>query len=77
MPADIFNEFWEAITVIEARQMLTQMTVADYPNLKKPDREKLHRQIYELAHPSIFSNSKEETADMERVGMLLGRAYRG
>lgn len=31
--------------------MLTDMTVVDYPNMKREDRRKLHKGLYKVAYP--------------------------
>ncbi len=76
MPASIFNEFWESITVIEAQNMLTRMTVADYPHVKKEDRTKIHRKLYKLAHPDLFE-SEEKAISVSDIGKVLGRLTGG
>jgi hypothetical protein len=40
-----------AVTRIEAREMLTQMTIADYPNISKEDRSSTHKKIHRHAFP--------------------------
>lgn len=77
MPANMFNEFWEAITVIEAQTMLTGMTVADYPHIRKQDRTNVHRRIYEMAHPSLFENENIEPIKLKDIGQAIGKVYRG
>lgn len=51
MAADDVDEFWEAITVIEAQQALLAMQIGDYPHLKKDDRSKMSKSISRQAHP--------------------------
>lgn len=44
-------EYYEAITVIDAQDRLVDLNVADYPQLKKEDRSKLHREFRNSAYP--------------------------
>lgn len=53
MASDDFYKSLKAIDVIEAQEMLLQMTVQDYPNMKKEDRNKLHRKISKASDPFL------------------------
>lgn len=76
MPADEFNGLWEAITVIEAQEILTQLRVQDWPNMKKNDRSKFHRQLMNKAYPKHTSGIiARSTEDIARI--LKGRLGRG
>lgn len=61
--------YWEAITVIEARETLTQLSVSDYPHLKKQARQKLHRELSRMAYPSTFKDKRKITLqDLKSIG---------
>lgn len=65
--------YWEAITMIEAQAALVKFTSADYPNMKKQDREKLHRSVTKQAY--IPEDPKE--ISMEEFAQRLTRAING
>lgn len=46
-----FNDYWEAVTIIEAQEVLIAMNVAVYPYMKKADAQKFHRKISRMAYP--------------------------
>ena len=50
--------YWEAITIIEARQKLLDISSYSFPNLKKSDREKIHRELHRQAFPARFKETK-------------------
>lgn len=61
--------YWEAITVIEAREMLSQLSVADYPHMKKTSRQKLHRSLSKMAFPATFKDKRRLTLqDLAAMG---------
>ena len=72
-----YNEamrYFDAITVIEAQNMLISMQVADYPNMKRDDRSRLHREIHKKAYPfkNVRKMSGKEASEHLRM-MLNGR----
>lgn len=64
-----FEQFWQAITVIEAQEMLIGIKVADFPHYKKPQREKLSRELHKQAYPREYENRKSITA--KELGALI------
>lgn len=62
---------WQAITIIEAQEQLKQMTVADWPNMKKQSRNKLHKELFSKAYPSEFR--KKNYVTPEQLQKVLGR----
>lgn len=72
MPNDLFLQMWNSITVLEARDMLAQMTIADYPQMKKENRSSIHKKIYKLAYPKVFDPSKKEQNIKEAFLALSG-----
>ena len=53
------NRLWEAITIIEAREMILQMTIADWPNLKKQARLRKIRELHKMAFPATYNREKK------------------
>lgn len=69
LPIDEFNKAWDAITVIEAQDMLVKMSIAEYPNLDGKNKSARHKKIYKLAYPNTFKKRKVlSTKDL--AGML-------
>lgn len=56
--------YWEAITSLEAQEMLLQMKLHDYPYMEKQPRLKFYRQMEKLsAPPTNKANEKPKTMD--------------
>jgi len=62
---------WQAITVIEAQEQLKQMSVADWPNMKKQQRSKVHKELFSKAYPSEVR--KKNYITPEQLQKVLGR----
>jgi len=60
---------WLAITVIEARESLREILIADFPHQKKTARNKTHRELSKQAFPASFKVRKKIT--MEDMAKLL------
>lgn len=71
MSIESFNHYWEAITVIEAQEMLLAMNVSAYPMMKKEDAKKLHRKLTRLAYPKNEERAKRPLTAAE-LAQLLG-----
>lgn len=74
MPATDFNDLWEAITVIEAQEILTQLRIADWPNMKKSERTTFHRKLISKAYPGQVSGSVARST--EDIAKILGARLR-
>ena len=70
MPEENVELLWQAITRIEAEQVLLKMKLADYPNMKQPARENFHRRMYIKAYPE--SQEAKPISFQELNGMLNG-----
>jgi hypothetical protein len=57
IPIDDYFDLWQAITQLEAQENLMQMTIMDYPKMRKDDRKKLHRKFRRMAYPSTGKNA--------------------
>jgi hypothetical protein len=60
------------ITIIEAQEMLKELTVQDWPNQKQNQRSKLHKQLYKKAYPGIFREGKEMS--QQSLSQILERS---
>lgn len=68
MEADRVSSLWECITIIESQQMLKELTVQDWSNMKRNQRQKLHKDLYRKAYPSFLSKKKKITIeDLKRM----------
>lgn len=62
---------WQCITMIEAQEQLKAMTIADWPNMKKAQRQKLHKDLFRQAFPRALKQKNIiELSDLQKV---LGR----
>ena len=61
--------YWEAITMIEAQNLLMEMKVGDFPNMKKEDRGRLHRSLYKQAYPESAEQSVTTASIAQRLRM--------
>lgn len=52
MLSEDVSMLWESITMIEAQEQLKRLTVADWPNMKKSQRDKRHKELFAMAYPS-------------------------
>jgi len=57
---------------MESQEMLRDMTMMDWPHMKKGSREELHRKLHRAAYPSTYSTpvSVQELAKMLGLGKL-------
>jgi hypothetical protein len=75
MSWDEAESFWQAITQIQAREVLVGMQVADFPWKSKDDRKRLHKHFHKLAYPKIHDSS--EVVTTEELAKRLGAAING
>lgn len=62
------NLYFEAAIILENQEMLRAFTVSDYPQMKKANREKVHRQVYKAAYP----DQKKRVITTEDLKKILG-----
>lgn len=68
LPKRTLNVMWECITIIEAQEQLKQLTVSDWANMKKNQREKLHKELYRQAFPSeLKPKNYVSLSDIQKV----------
>ena len=77
MRADVFHQYWLAITVVEAQDMLKQMQISDYPHLKKEDRKRVYSSIQKQAYPIIEERAEEKLLTSEDIASFLQGAMNG
>jgi len=70
-PTDVVNMMWESVTMIEAQEQLKSFSAADWPNMKKADRSKLHKELHRQAYPNSFS--KKNLITVHDLQKMLGR----
>lgn len=66
MDMDKLETYYQAIEMIESQNLLVHFKIQDWPNLKKPQRTKLHRDVYKKAYPNDKSRSLS-LADLLKV----------
>jgi hypothetical protein len=71
MPEEEAEILWQAITRIEAEQMLIQMKLADFPHMKKEARENFQRRMWLKAYPD--SQESRPLSFQELDGILNGK----
>lgn len=43
--------------VLEAQELLAELKIQDWPNMKKQDRQKFHKEIFKRAYPFEWQNA--------------------
>lgn len=71
LPNDAVEKLWECITMIEAQEQLKEFVAFDWPNMKKAQRTKLHKDLYNQAYPNQLK--KKNYITIEDLGKVLGR----
>jgi len=65
---EVAQGYWLAITAIEAQEILINMRLADWPNMKGPARQKWHRDVHRMAYPSSHSKAITPEELAKRIG---------
>ena len=68
MDAHTFREYLDSISILEGRESLLQMSIADYPRQSQENRDNFHRYIYIEAFPDRKKMS---------IGEALSKLTRG
>jgi hypothetical protein len=71
LPNDAVEKLWECITMIEAQEQLKTFVASDWSNMKKNQRTKLHKDLYNQAYPSQLK--KKNYITPEDLAKVLGR----
>lgn len=72
MPNDKALEYYMAIKVIDAQELLASMQVALSPQMKLEDRKKFRRSLEKLANPKELQKECTFEEFAEKVGMING-----
>ncbi len=67
----LIDVLWKNISVIEAQEQLKAFTVADWSNMKKNSRSKIHKDLFNQAYPNQLK--KKNYITIEDLGKVLGR----
>jgi hypothetical protein len=68
MAPEDFYAYLDAAIVLESQEMLRLMNIADFPDMKKDARSKMHRQVYKAAYP----NQAKKVVTVEDLKNVLG-----
>lgn len=68
LPKRTLDVMWECITIIEAQDQLKMFNALDWPNMKKGQRQKLHKELYRQAYPSqLRAKNYISVQDLQRI----------
>ena len=67
MEVDDIDCYWAAIDVLEAREVLLQMQVSDYPNMNQRDRSNFHSEISRYSRLSFENESVSVEEVLRRI----------
>tara|TARA_Y100000004_G_C8902730_1_gene407197 strand:+ start:307 stop:585 length:279 start_codon:yes stop_codon:yes gene_type:complete len=71
MEVEEFNQYFGAIRLIESKEIMTQLMIADFPHYKNGKRKEIHNKLrLTMQNGSSRANSTEEIARM--LGALNG-----
>ena len=70
LPASVFQDYWLAITPIEAQEALLGIQVATYPDMRKEDRRKTYRSLQRLSKKFVERDKKGLKDFREYAAML-------
>ncbi len=76
MDADTMEMYWLGITMIEAQDVLIQLNISDYPNMKSESRKKFHRNMHEMAYPQVHSDLTP-IYNLEEAAQMMGALING
>tara|TARA_A100001015_G_C15043364_1_gene741498 strand:- start:4626 stop:4841 length:216 start_codon:yes stop_codon:yes gene_type:complete len=66
-----FNQYFAAIRLIESKEIMTQLMIADFPHYKIGKRKEIHNKLrLEMQNGSSRANSTKDIARM--LGALNG-----
>jgi hypothetical protein len=71
MSTDEVDMLWQSITIIEAQEQLKAFGVADWPNIKKSERTKIHKNLFNLAYPSELK--EKNLISLDELKKVMGQ----
>jgi len=60
--------YYQSIEMLEAQELLSALTSHDWPNMKKAQRERLHKKLHKTAYPATYSRP----VSVEGLAKILG-----
>lgn len=72
MPYRDAVRYWKAITVLDARERLVEITVSTYPHSKQNSRNKVHKELEKRAYPRHLKQELDFEEAAKRLGNLNG-----
>lgn len=72
MDTALFNEYWEAITFLEAQEHLLDIQASVFPHMKKEARVRTHKDIAKMAKPKLYDGPPEEVTIEKIVAKITG-----
>lgn len=76
MCADTSQGYIQAMEVLEAQERLMELSTQDWPNLKKTQRDKLHRSLHRSAYPKTHDGIPLSPVELAKV-LGAGRITKG
>lgn len=71
MEINEFNQFYNAVRLIESKEIMTQLMISDFPYYKAGRRKEIHNKLkLEMHNGAMRATSTEEIARM--LGALNG-----
>lgn len=67
MPYGLFDQYWNAISIIESRETLSAFTIADFPHLKTGKRKEIYNKVQ-----SCMRQSNHKAQSTEDIARMLG-----
>ena len=67
LDTNTYELLYKAIEPLEAQELLVSMKVSDWPNIKKEDRQKIHRSVYR----SAYKTSQEKVVTTEDFAAII------
>lgn len=72
MPFHIAYKYWMAIDVLQARDRLIDLNIADYPRKTKDGRNRFYRDLRKKAFPDSLRKEMEFEDFAKKVGLTDG-----
>lgn len=67
------EDYWNAITILEAQEMLIKFKIQDWSQMKDADRKKLFRQVDLMAYPKKQAQGGKKVSNKELMEILTKR----
>ena len=62
---------WDCITVIEAQEQLKRLQASDWHRMKKTNRDKIHKDLFDKAYPKQ-NKVKTTSVSQKDINKILG-----